>query len=257
LLLPSSLVRQLVAALTTPPLIISRLFVRCRSPPPPLALAVLALFVAALIPCSPVGCRVDASTSHHLPPLCPLSSSAATALLPPPLHRQAATAALLPPPRSAATALPPPSRRRQAVPAFTLCAATALPPPPPSCRCRAVAAAALPLLPRRRQAATAITLSAATVLPPPPPRFSVGMDEVLNLWLLWWWWCGNDVYVRSVRKILFSDTHSDVCSYEHLPRNNFRRMNVLVPTSYTYFILRLKCANFNAKSYLQKKYPNH
>ncbi len=86
---------------------------------------------------------------------------------------------------------------------------------------------------------------------------SVGMDEVLNLWLLWWWWCGNNVYVRSVRKILFSDTHSDVCSYEHLPRNNFRRMNVLVPTSYTYFILRLKCANFNAKFYLQKKYPNH
>ena len=44
-----------------------------------IALAVLALFVAALIPCSPVGCRVDASTSHHLLTLFPLSSS-----LPPP-----------------------------------------------------------------------------------------------------------------------------------------------------------------------------
>jgi len=44
--------------------------------------------------------------------------------------------------------------------------------------------AALPSLPRRRQAATAIALSAATALPPLQPCFSVGMDEVLNLWLL-------------------------------------------------------------------------
>jgi len=40
-------------------------------------------------------------------------------------------------------------------------------------------------------------------------RFSVGIDEVLNLWLLQW---VNNVYVRSVRKILFSDAHSGVCS---------------------------------------------
>ena len=52
------------------------------------ALAVLALFVAALIPCLPVGCRIDASTSHHLPPLCTLLS-----FLPPP-----------PPPLSCSTA---------------------------------------------------------------------------------------------------------------------------------------------------------
>jgi hypothetical protein len=63
----------------------------------------------------------------------------------------------------------------------------------------------------------------------------------------------NNIYYVYVRRILFSDTHSGVCSYEHLPRNNFHRMNVLVPTSksvmtHIFYIT----ANFNSKSYLQK-----
>ena len=68
------------AAAATPPLsCYCRVVHHCQHHCVVVALAVLALFIAALIPRSAVGCSVNASTSHHLPPICLLSSS-----LPPP-----------------------------------------------------------------------------------------------------------------------------------------------------------------------------
>ena len=58
---------------------------------------------------------------------------------------------------------------------------------------------------------------------------------------------------QGVRKILFSDTHSGVCGQEHLP---FRKMNILVHTTYMYEVSAFPQTTHNKMVYVVLKREN-